>query len=304
MDPVDAMNIGVDVIDDDTGAGRAIPAAEVQASALDTAARRERREHLKRRAKSIANTVSMGLLLVGSLVGGRLMHRWATHTPRFGARDIVVEGNARTSRDELLQAAHITEGVNVLSIDVKKSEQWMQLLPWVSRAHVTRRLPGSVRIEVQERTASALVSVGGMYLCASDGTLFKRLGPTDPTDLPVITGLSREQFQRDPDLARENVRDALALLTDLVGSSLSGRVRVEEIHRDATGDLSMTLAGEHTYVWLGQGPYRAKMSRLSAILTELERNRLHAAEIHLESDRHPERAAVRLRVSDSARPAN
>jgi hypothetical protein len=38
------------------------------------------------------------------------------------------------------------------------------------------------------------------------------------------------------------------------------------------------------------------MARLSAILAELERHHLDAAEIHLESDRHPERAAVRLRV--------
>lgn len=303
------MDVVSDVADDDTGAGRPLPTAEVDArdalraqeSALDTQARRERREKLKQKAKSVANTVSMGLLIVGSLVGGRLMHRWATQTPRFGAHDIVVEGNTRTAREDILTQGRIVDGVNVLAIDVKKSEQWMQQLPWVSRARVTRRLPGTVRVVVEERTAAAIVSVGGgLYLCASDGTLFKRLGPSDPTDLAIITGLTREQFQRDPELAKEHVRDALALLADLSGSSLSGRVRVEEVHRDATGDLSMALAGEHTYVWLGQGPYRAKMSRLSAILTELERNRLHAAEIHLESDRHPERAAVRLRLSNGA----
>jgi hypothetical protein len=153
-----------------------------------------------------------------------------------------------------------------------------------------------VRIEIEEREAVAIVSSGGQYLCASDGTIFKRIVDGDPADLPVITGIARELFARDPELAKEQLRDALALLSDLAGSSLGGRVRVDEVHHESTGDLSMTLAGRGTYVWLGRGPYRAKMARLSAILTELERNHLDAAEIHLESDRHPERAAVRLRV--------
>jgi cell division protein FtsQ len=156
-------------------------------------------------------------------------------------------------------------------------------------------LPGYVRIEVEERTAAAIVSAGGLYLCAQDGTLFKRVQQGDPTDLPIITGIARAEFERDPDAARENVRDALALLADLASSSLGGRVRVEEVHRDATGDLSVVLASG-VYVWLGRGPYRAKMARLSAILAELERQRIDPAEIHLESDRHPERATVRVRV--------
>lgn len=271
-------------------AEQAMPVEPREASVLPGAGAR-----LLERARRWASTASAVVLLAGSMVGGRAAHQWITHTPRFGAREIEVVGNHRTRRDEVLAAARVQPGTNVLGLDALRAERAVEELPWVERAQVTRRLPGYVRIEVEERTAAAIVSAGGLYLCAQDGTLFKRVQQGDPTDLPIITGIARAEFERDPDAARENVRDALALLADLASSSLGGRVRLEEVHRDATGDLSVVLASG-VYVWLGRGPYRAKMARLSAILAELERQRIDPAEIHLESDRHPERATVRVRV--------
>jgi cell division protein FtsQ len=285
-------------MEEDTASGRPIPAAEVSERDAEAkaAAKAAQRARLKERVASALSTLSMVGLVAGSLVAGRLMHRWATSTPRFGAKNIEVLGATRTEREAILSAGGITEGGNVFALDLRKAERGIAALPWVARARVSRRLPDTVRIEVEEREAVAIVSAGAQYLCAADGTIFKRVGEGDPVDLPVVTGIPRALFATHPDEAREHVRDALALLSDLSGSSLGGRVRVDEVHHERTGDLSMTLAGHGTYVWLGRGPYRAKMARLSAILAELERHHLDAAEIHLESDRHPERAAVRLRV--------
>ncbi len=252
-----------------------------------------------RRAASIASVV---VALAGSIVGGSFAHRWVTHTPRFGAREIDIAGLSHTTRDQVLAAAHLSPGVNVLGFDTRRAERAIAELPWVERVHVSRRLPGHVSIEISERTASAIVSAGGLYLIAADGTIFKRAGEGDPTDLPIVTGVGREEFERDPDAARENVRDALALLADFSASSLSSRLHVDEVHRDPTGDLAMVLADSGTYVWLGHGPYRAKLSRLSTILNELASQHLRAAEIHLENDRHPERATVRIPVAPDAAP--
>lgn len=250
-----------------------------------------------RRAGSVASVVAA---LTCSVLGGRAVHDWVTHTPRFAARDIVVTGLTHTSRDQVLAAAHLAVDTNVLGLDTRRVERNLRELPWIESVRVIRRLPGSVRIELRERIAVAVVSAGGLYLATADGLLFKRAGSDDPSDLPVITGIDRADFERDADLAREGVRDALALLADVDGSALAARVHVDEVHRDATGDLSMVLAEGGTYVWLGRGPYRAKMARLSAILAELAAQHITPAEIHLESDRHPERATVRVHVPEDA----
>lgn len=288
--------------DDDLGGHGSLPPTEVdavdatvrgQAPRMDGVPAETKRTH---RWQNIMSAASVVCLLAGSVVGGRMAYQWLTRTPRFGARQIEVIGAHHTRREEVLAAARLQIGTNVLGFDTLRAEERIEQLPWVERAHVTRRLPGYVRIDIEERTAAAIVSAGGLYLCSIDGTLFKRLQPGDPVDLPLVTGIAREEFERDPEGARERVRDALALLVDLASSSLAGRVRVEEIHRDVTGDLSLVLDGG-VYVWLGRGPYRAKLARLSAILSELQRQHIPAAEIHLESERHPERATVRVRIA-------
>jgi hypothetical protein len=235
----------------------------------------------------------MGLLGLAA-VGGREGHRWLVTTARFGAREVEVTGLRRTGREEVLAAARITPTRNVLSIDADAAARAIEGLPWVEHATVRRRLPGNVVVTVEERTAVAILAAGAAYLVAPDGTPFKRVvhSAGDPTDLPVITGLRREAFEHDPDSAREGLRDALALLADV--AEVGTGARVEEVHRASTGDLSLVVAG--TYVWLGQGPYRAKLTRLRVVLAELRRRGLEAAEVHLESDRHPERVTVRPRV--------
>lgn len=238
---------------------------------------------------SVASAIGV-LALAG--IGGREGHRWLVTTDRFNAREVIVTGAEHTSRAEVMRAAGISPERNVLSIDCEAAAKAIEGLPWVSRARVTRRLPGHVEVSVEERSAVALVSAGGMYLVGADGTLFKRAVPSDPSDLPVVTGIDRESFERDPAGAREAVRDALALLADVEASAVGAPLRIDEVHCEPTGDLSIVVGGAH--VWLGRGPYRAKLTRLRVVMRELERRALRPSEIHLESDRHPERVTVRM----------
>jgi cell division protein FtsQ len=250
------------------------------------------------RLSQALSVVPVLVLLAGTVVGGRYGHRWLTHTPRLGARTLEVTGNSHASREEVLGAAHLTIGSNVLAVDLERAARQIERLPWVARATVTRQLPSTLRVAVEERSPAALVAVGGLYLASADGTLFKRAEPGDPVDLPVVTGLARASFRERPDGAREQVRDALALMGDLESAQLGSSARLQEVHRDETGDLSVMLGG--TYIWLGRGPYRSKLSRLRVVMAELRRHGLEASEVHLESDRHPERVTVRAHTASAA----
>lgn len=253
---------------------------------------------LRTQAKRVLSVLSLVAALLGSLIGGRYAHRWLVTTPRFGARDIRVEGLSYTARDEVLRAAGVRPGRNVLSIDGDTAARAIQRLPWVARAHVARRLPDVVHIRVEERRPAAVLSAGGLYLVAEDGEVFKRVAVGDPTDLPVITGVTREQYATDPLGARAAVLDALAVLADVAATTVGSRSHVDEVHREATGELSVLMDG--TYVWLGRGAYRAKLTRLRIVQAELRRRGLTASEVHLEGERHPERTTVRPRQSGVA----
>lgn len=260
--------------------------------------RGERVARARAATKRVVSALSLVVALVGSLVGGRAAHRWLVTTPRFGARDLRVEGASHVTRDEVLRAAGIAPGRNVLSIDVARSARAIERLPWIAHARVARRLPDVVEVQVQEREPVAVLSAGGLYLVSEDGEVFKRVSPGDPVDLPVITGIERASFLHDPQAARAATLDALAVLADVAATSLGRARRVDEVHRDATGELSVLVDG--TYVWLGRGAYRAKLTRLRAALDALQRRGIRAAEVHLEGERHPERITVRPRVDSAA----
>ncbi len=251
---------------------------------------RERCGRLFSQVLSVARVAAAVGVLGASVFAGRAGHRWLVTTPRFAARTVEVTGAVHTPRHRILAAAGITPTRNVLSIDGEAAARAIERLPWVSHARVVRRLPGEVRVEVEERTAAGLLSSGGLYLVSTDGEPFKRAEPGDPVDLPLLTGISREALRDARDAAQERIRDALGLLADLDASMVGPRLSVEEVHSAETGELSVVLGG--TYVWLGRGPYRAKLTRLRVILQELQRRGVAAAEVHLESERHPARVTV------------
>src|SRR5262249_57160998 len=93
--------------------------------------------------------------------------------------------------------------------------------PWVLAARLWRRLPGTVVAEVVEHRPAAQVQLGGLYLLDGDGDLFKRAGPEDAVDLPLVTGLPRDAWLRDRGAAQLRLYGALRLLEAWRGEGLS-----------------------------------------------------------------------------------
>ena len=150
------------------------------------------------RAATIARAVLGAALVIG--VSGSAAYgarRYVTTTPRFAVKEVVVTGNVRRSADDVANVAGITKGANVFSLDLERARARLMSDPWIHDASLVRRLPGTVSIQVTEREAAAVVALGDSYLASRDGEIFKRLEPGDPTDLPVVTGLSPDVVAED-----------------------------------------------------------------------------------------------------------
>jgi len=237
-------------------------------------------------------------VVAGVAAAAMFLHHYVTSSEHFQVREIQVTGAARVGRDEILNAGRIAAGDNVFRIDLDGAAARIRALPWIREAVVRRRLPGEISIKVVERQAAALVELGGLYLVDGEGNLFKRLGSTDPDDLPVVTGLTRAAVRQNPEGAREALVEALGLVTEVRESGLETRAPVSEVHRDGASGWSIVLAADGTRVQLGQGPYRQKLARLGRLLQELGRRRLRAEAIYLDNQIRPDRATVRLRAPE------
>lgn len=248
------------------------------------------------RAATIARAVLGAALVIG--VSGSAAYgarRYVTTTPRFAVKEVVVTGNVRRSADDVANVAGITKGANVFSLDLERARARLMSDPWIHDASLVRRLPGTVSIQVTEREAAAVVALGDSYLASRDGEIFKRLEPGDPTDLPVVTGLSPDVVAEDRPAAVLAVRRALDLAAEYGRASVATRLPLEEVHITDDGGFSLVVGKAGISLTLGSPPFHRKLDEVARVTAELERRGTKADAIMLDNEAHPERVVVRVR---------
>ena len=170
---------------------KAEPGATVRRATAQVAAQRAKvRASLSAVARTLAAIALSGGLSVGSWQGVR----WATTAPYFAVREIKFNGLAHAAEEDLLRRSGLFLGQNLFHADLAKAARSIEGHPWVVSARLERRLPATVIASVIEHHPRALVQLDKLYVLDSDAQLFKRSAPSDGLDLPLVTGLLRDQW--------------------------------------------------------------------------------------------------------------
>ncbi|MGA8575590.1 MAG: FtsQ-type POTRA domain-containing protein [Candidatus Cybelea sp.] len=80
--------------------------------------------------------------------------------PAFDPKEIIVSGNHRVGRNEILARAAIPSRVTIWLQNTGAIERRIETIPYIAQAAVHRGLPASIRIAVVERTPFAVVESG------------------------------------------------------------------------------------------------------------------------------------------------
>lgn len=232
--------------------------------------------------------------IAGALGGaGYAGYHFLTTSPRFAIDTIVVSGTHTLTPDEIRARVPLALGDNVFRADVDAIEAALEREPWIADATVRRRLPRAIAIEVRERQAAALVEIGGLYLADADGRVFKRAATREGVDLPVITGITRDDVRDQPDDAAARIRRALGAIT---AWRAADRPAIGEVRVDRRLGVTLFTYDEAVAVRLGEadGPVlAARLDRFDAAWAALspdERRRARA--LHLDHDTRPDHVTV------------
>jgi cell division protein FtsQ len=238
-------------------------------------------------------------LTAGLIWGGVELRAWALSSPRFQLQEANFTGLTRASRAELVKLSGLAQGQNLFAMDVSALEKAMLQHPWVRSVEVTRHFPATVSVEVVEHTPEALVVLGDLYVLDGEGEPFKRVTPGDGLDLPLVTGVEREEYVKEPAAVRERMKSAIEV-AHAYGALKPGRhERLSEVRVDGTSFALVTVAGQE--VLLGEGNTEAKLARLTRVRRELSAKGLAADVIHLENRARPGWVAVKLSSPASER---
>lgn len=242
--------------------------------------------------------VAFGIVMIVSIGSGAAWtaRRYVRTSPRFAVSEIAATGGKHYSADGIANVAGIAKGQNVFSIDLDRARARLVADPWIESAEISRRLPGTISIDVVEREAAGVVAMAeGTYLVTREGAILKRVEPGDPVDFQVVTGLALNAFVDDRDGATRTIRRALDLAGEYDRSPLAKRSPLQEVHIEQNGDLSLMVGKSGTALRMGAGPYRRKLDHAVRTVAELDRRSAKPAAIMLDDEARPERVVVRMR---------
>jgi cell division protein FtsQ len=226
----------------------------------------------------------------GLVVGGVQGWKWASTSPRFALTEVVFSGNLRASSQELGRLAGLAPGQNLVAMDVGAVEHALAGHPWVKNVRVSRRFPSQLDVKVTEHEAAAVASLGDLYLVDLEGEPFKRLQASDDVDLPIITGVSREELVAD----RKHAVVQLGRAVDAMrGWSRAKEASLSGAQVGPDGVVLSTEAGEE--IRLGDTPLSEALPRLKRVKGELSKRALVAQVIRLDDRVRPSRVTVQVR---------
>lgn len=129
--------------------------------------------------------VASGLAAVG-VWGASAMSR----APELTVDRVRVEGNERLSDGEILELLELTEGSNILTLDLDEVRTKLLRSAWVRDVSLERVLPATLTLSIEERTPVAVAVMRELYLLAEDGTVLDQVSPfSHIAELPLARGL-------------------------------------------------------------------------------------------------------------------
>ena len=200
---------------------------------------------------------------LGILGGGRIWHRVVAH-PRLQLHHIEVQGAQRAREADILSYAQTALQTPMLTLDVDAIALGVRRHPWVRAVQVRRQFPDRLTIVIAEHKPTLFVALGGLYVAAEDGQLFKSFSAADKLNLPILTGLRRNETRGGLDAIGERVTQAIGLAGAIENHPLSLGA-LEELHWDQDIGWSAVLRVQDTAsvgdlgsycvrVYMGQDP--------------------------------------------------
>ncbi|HVK58978.1 MAG TPA: FtsQ-type POTRA domain-containing protein [Candidatus Kapabacteria bacterium] len=217
---------------------------------------------LKMAASALAISAGVVLALLVCWKGGEfMMERYVYTNPALGIRSIQVSTDGIIPVGQIRTWAGVTEGQNLLGLDLARIKRDLELVPLIEAASLERVLPRELIIRVREREPIARVHVfaprasdslleqssiyldeHGMVIPAFVRNLNSKAFDDATRSLPVITGVGATAFRPGHIVPSLEIRAALKWIRAFQASGMTGVVDVKAI--DVSSPTSLLVSTE------------------------------------------------------------
>lgn len=227
------------------------PAVVPAGPRLQERARAERATRRRRRLRHLGQALLV-LLPLAALAWVVLGSSW------LAVDRVAVTGTGRLSTEAVVQAAAVAPGTPLARVDTGEVQDRIAQLPPVASVTVRRTWPGTLSVEVTERTPAAAVlsgSGGGVTLVDASGVLFGG----EPAQPPGVVRLEVADPGPEDPLTRAALEVLGALPEELRG-------QVARVQAPSPSDVRLVLADGREVVWGRPGGTATKAAAVLALL--------------------------------------
>lgn len=157
------------------------------------------------------------------------------HSGFFSIQEIKVNGLTNVPEGEIRKFAGQVQGQNIFLFDKSVLSRRIKLHPLVLEVSFQRKLPGTLIIQISERTPAALILVPkGVIEVDSQGVFLRRLESWPNNDNPVIDGIEiPESAGPGQNISNPALTSALLLLSQAPSALLPliGEVHINKIEQ-------------------------------------------------------------------------
>ena len=226
---------------------------------------------------------------------GHASWRYLSHSPFFEIRHVVVRGNHHVPTENVRQIIASVSGENVLKLNKDRIATALIATGWVKRVDISRDLPRTVYIDVQEFVPVATIVTDGIHLIEASGHVFRTIEPKDPIVRPMITGITHV----DPKIQYQLIRRALILAEAYKQAGMHRFDPITIIHHDPARGFALVTEHHRLVAYIGHDEFAKRIQKLRFVIDDaLRRGKGVPGTIH--ADLGDQRVVVKPRIANSA----
>ena len=220
----------------------------------------------KNKVKNIAYFIL--LLIIVAITSGCLF------APTFNIVSIVAESGENVSSQEILDKAQISIGENIFRINDTKIKNSIEMLSYVRKAKIYRKLPNTIILKVEERIPYANIKyLESFAITDKYGYVLEITGENTKSDLPIIYGINSEDCKTGEKLSgNANLKYENSVYLLEAAEKIGFKYKFSEINYDDSTNVKLYIKEKDIDVVYGEiiiDNIEEKLGHLASILAKL-----------------------------------
>lgn len=211
----------------------------------------KQQELSRKKRKKIFKFIKI-LFLIAVIVGGII---YAMLSPIFNIKDISVTGNSKISSELIISLSELNIDQNIFSFRTSEVKNKVKQNAYVNNVEIKRKLPDSVEINVEERIATFMLTLGNAYVYINNQGYILEI-TSKKLELPILIGYTTQAEEivegnrlNQEDL--EKLNDVLKIMEATSSGENDISKLINQIDIKDSNNYILDLKSEKKKVYLG-----------------------------------------------------